>query len=365
MLYNTAMQNRLDHLRNMMQSAGVGGFLISASCNIFYLSGFNRFLVDHDGFLLVTRSNMYVITSPLYTHAVKKFSPDLAILETSPDAWYAQLVKKIATKEKIQLIGFEERDLRVGEYFDLKEEKIELKSVSLRNLRIQKDEKEIAAVQKACKTTDTVFEKILPYLKEHVTELAIAGIMDTLTKELGAEIGFPSIVAFGQHSAVPHHMTSDEKLQKNSFVLFDFGLKYDSYLSDMSRTVFFGKPTTQQVKLYETVKKAQEKAIAYIQHAPDDVFVKDIDRIARETIEKENFTPYPHALGHGLGLEVHEAPTLSVYSPEKLIDNVVFTIEPGIYQPDMGGVRIEDVFVKQQNIVKQLTNAPKDLIVLS
>lgn len=359
------MNERIEHLRKILLEKGVDGFLISSTSNIFYLSGFNRFLQDHDGYLLVTKTHSYLITSPLYTHAVKKFTPDLALLETGHDVWYSQMVKKIATQENLQIIGFEEQDLRVSEYFDLQEEKMQLKSVSLRNLRIQKSEEEIAHIQKACLLADETFSHIIPFITEGVTELQLATQMSTFLKTKGTDVGFPTIVAFGPHSAVPHHMTSDEKLVKNSFVLFDFGVGYKSYLSDMSRTVFFGKPTEHQVKLYETVKKSQEDAIEFIEkNIGSEIFGKDVDQLARETIEKAGFPSYPHALGHGIGLAVHEAPTLSQYSPEKILDSMVFTIEPGIYLPETGGVRIEDMFVLEKYKLKQLTHSPKELIVL-
>lgn len=360
--------DRLDHLRRICADAGLDGFLISSSSNIFYLSGFNRFLVEHDGFFLVTKNHSYLITSPLYTQAVKKFTPDLQVLETSPDMWSAQMIKKIVVEEHLTSLGFEERDLRVAEFFDLQEEKITLKSVSLRPLRMQKSLDEIKAIQKACDITDQTFSHVLSFIKEGVTELQLAGKMNEFLRSNNAEIGFPSIIAFGRHSAVPHHMTSDETLTKNSFVLFDFGVRVNNYLSDMSRTIFFGNPTNQQVKLYETVKKSQEKAVEYISEkltgVTPEIFVKDIDAVARETIEKENFPAYPHALGHGIGLEVHEAPTLSKYSPEKLLANTVFTIEPGIYLPELGGVRIEDMYVLQDNKLIELTSSPKELIVI-
>lgn len=359
------MNSRLDHLREICKEAQVDGFLISSTSNIFYISGFNRFLVDHDGFLLVTNKSTYLITSPLYTEAARKFTPDLAVLETSPDVWYAQMVKKIVTQENLKVIGFEEKDLRVAEYYDLQDEKVQLKSVSLRNLRLQKDADEIAAIQKACELTDVVFKKTIPFLKEGVSELEISAKMTAIAQDIGADIGFPSIVAFGRHSAVPHHMTSDEKLTKNSFVLLDFGLKYNNYLSDMSRTVFFGSPTDNQRTLYETVKKSQQAAAGYIQnHMSEDILVKDVDKIARDVLEEKHFPVYPHALGHGVALEVHEAPTLSLYSPEKLLENTVFTLEPGTYDPTMGGVRIEDVYVLHNKKLQQLTNSSKDLIVI-
>lgn len=380
------MQNRLTHLREIMKQAGVDSFLICSTSNIFYLSGFNRFLVEHDGYLLVTPTDSYLITSPLYTEAVKKYTPDLSILETSGDIWYGQHIKKIVDTENLKTIGFEETDLRVSEFLDLEEQKLTLKSVSLRYLRAQKEKEEIEKIKKASEITDKTFEAIIQYVKENVTELALSEKMSEIIKSLGGEVGFPTIVAFGPHSSVPHHMTSSEKLFKNSFILFDFGARYEGYVSDMSRTIFFGKPTNEQIKLYETVRAAQEKAMEYIssQLLVDSsqkeksstinneqitnnqalLYGKDVDQIARDIIHKENFVSYPHALGHGVGLEVHEAPTLSAYSKEQLSENTVFTIEPGIYQAGLGGVRIEDVYTIQDNKLEQLTNSSKDLIVI-
>jgi len=356
---------RIQHIRKIMREQGVDGFLISSKSNIFYLSGFNRFLQDHDGYLLITQMSAYLITSPLYTQAVKKFTPDLAMLETSADSWYFQLVKQIVEKEHFTTIGFEEFDLRVGEYFDLQDQQISLKSVSLRNLRLQKDSDEISAIKTACEITDKTFQHILQYVHFGISELALAEQMDNFVKEQNAEIGFPSIVAFGQHAAVPHHMTSDEKLQKNSFILFDFGVQVGGYVSDMSRTVFFGKPTEKDTIVYETAKRAQQEAITYIEkNLPNDIFVKDVDHAARAVIEKVGFPTYPHSLGHGVGLEVHEAPTVSQYSPEKLIQDIVFTIEPGVYLPEIGGVRIEDVFTIENGKLLQLTKSSKELIVI-
>lgn len=360
------MNTRLSHLRAICEERGVDGFLISSSANIFYLSGFDRFLVDHDGFLLITPKNNYLITSPLYTHAVKKFTPDLPVLETSGDIWYSQMIKKVVTEEKLKVIGFEEHDLRVNEYLDLQEDGVTLKSVSLRSLRSQKDEEEVAKIQEASRLTDETFAHILPFIREGVTEMELATRMQEFLRSKAADMGFPSIVAFGQHSAVPHHMTSDEKLAKNSFILFDFGAGYKKYVSDMSRTVFFGSPSSEQVRLYETVKKSQQAAVAYIEkNIGGDLFGKTVDEVSRKVIADAKFPVYPHALGHGVGLEVHEAPTLSQYSPEKLIDGMVFTIEPGIYVPGAGGVRIEDVYTIQNKKLVQLTQSAKDLMVIS
>lgn len=363
------MQNaRIDHLRAICRQSGVDGFLVSSTSNIFYLSGFNRFLVDHDGFLFVTMKSIFLITSPLYTEAVRTYTPGLALLETTPDAWYAEHIKKVAQDEDIKLIGFEEQDLRVAEFFDLQDQGLDLRSVSLRFLRMEKDSKEIAAVTKACEITDKVFAHILPFIKEGVTELQLADEMEKHAKQCGAAIGFPSIVAFGQHAAVPHHMTGEDRLQKNSFVLFDFGIRADGYLSDMSRTVFFGTPTQEQKQMYEITKKSQEEAIKFLEiqlkSTSPKIAGKDVDNAARTVIKKANLPIYPHSLGHGVGLDVHESPSLSHIGKDMISEGMVFTLEPGVYLPALGGVRIEDVYTIQNGQLLQLTQSPKDLIVI-
>ncbi len=363
------MENRIDHLRNILRQQKTDAILISSSSNIFYLSGFNRFLVDHDGYLLVTMKRTFLITSPLYTEAVKKFTPDLRLLETTPDVWTAQHVKKIIDEDQIKILGFEEEDLRVSEFFDLQDKQISLQPVSLRSLRLEKDEKELIAIQKACNITDKVFSHILSFIKEGVSEIQLSDEMDHFAKECGAMIGFPSIVAFGMHAAVPHHMTSEEKLQRNSFILFDFGIRSDGYLSDMSRTVFFGTPSVEQKIMHEVTKKSQEEAISFLENqlktsSSAKISGKETDNAARTVIKKANLPVYPHSLGHGVGLDVHEAPGLSHIGKDELSEGMVFTIEPGIYIPSLGGIRIEDVFTIKNGKLLQLTHSSKELIVI-
>lgn len=361
-------QDRINHLRNICRTYNIDSYLISSSSNIFYFSGFGRFLQDHDGYLLVTPNSVFLITSPLYTEAVKKYTPELALLETSPDKWYTKHIKEIMDHENLKHLGFEESDLRTSEYFDLLDEKVDAVSVPLRYARIYKDNAELTAIQKACELTDKTFTDILSFLKPGVTELQVSEKMEHFMRENGGKAGFPTIVGSGPHAAVPHHMTSDEKLQKNSFVLLDYGGEIDRYMADMSRTVFLGTPTDEQRLMYETVRKAQQTAMEKIQDYLDkgekQIPANVIDDVAREVIEQAGFPSYPHSLGHGIGLEVHEAPTLSRFAKDKLEDSMVFTIEPGIYLPGVGGVRIEDMYVIRDNKLLQLTHSPKDLIVL-
>lgn len=368
MCHNIGMnQDRINVLRQICKLYHVDSFLISSNINISYLSGFNRFLKEHDGYFLVTPTRAFLITSPLYSHAVKKYSPDLALLETTPEVWYAKHIRKVLEEEHIKTVGIDEVDMTVSQYFDLLDEKIEIFSVPLRELRIKKDTQEIAAIQKTSELADKTFTQILPYVKVGVTEIELAEIMKKITRELGGDLPYEPIIAFGENAAVPHHMISDEKLTENGFVLFDYVPLLKGYMSDMSRTVFVGTPTDKQKDIYETVKLSQQKAADKIQELLDTrepIPAKLIDQTARDVITDKQYPIYPHSLGHGIGLEVHEAPTLSVYSQDMLTEGMVFTLEPGIYFPGSGGVRIEDVYTIVNGKLEQLTHSPKDLIVI-
>lgn len=361
-------QSRLEHIRSIMKRHQVEGFLVSSRINIHYLSGFNRFLKEHDGYYFVTPTNAYLITSPLYSGAVKKYTPDISLLETTPEKWYTEHVLDIVAQEHITKVGFEEYDLRVGEYWDFTDKKLELAPISLRTLRMKKDAKELIAIEKACKVSDEAFSFIVDKIHEGISELELGKQLEQYIIDHGGTIPHQAIVAFAENSAVPHHMTGEEILEKNSFVLFDFMATVDSYLSDMSRTVFLGRPNEKQKEMHQLTLASQEKAISLIQElwnkGERSISGKIIDDASRKVIEDKGYTSYPHALGHGIGLEVHEAPTVSRYSQDVLEEGMVFTIEPGVYLPGYGGVRIEDMFVLEEKGIQQLTHSPKELLVI-
>jgi len=190
----------------------------------------------------------------------------------------------------------------------------------------------------------------------------------------GAVVSFPPIVAFGKNSSIPHHQTGDSILgpesssgREGQIILLDFGVKYDDYCSDMTRTVFFGKPSKEQQKIYETVLSAQQKAVDYINKtlkSGKKIWASKVDIAARDYIISKGFPTIPHSLGHGIGLEVHEHPSLSPKSKEDLKSGMVFSIEPGIYIPNLGGVRIEDLFVLENQQLRALTGSSKALIII-
>jgi len=241
--------------------------------------------------------------------------------------------------------------------------------------RLIKAVHEIASIEKACNLGDKTFDYILTKIKEGVSEKELALEIKRFIKKHKAKTSFPPIVAFGKNSSIPHHVpTHNSKLlTHNSIILLDFGVRLNNYCSDMTRTVFFGSPTAEYKKMYQTVLDAQQKAlehlVAHLEGGRKDSFevesikAKNVDKVARDYIISRGYPTIPHSLGHGIGLEVHEAPIISPKSKDTLKPGMVFTIEPGIYIPGFGGIRIEDVVVLEKPC-RLLTKSPSDLTIL-
>lgn len=360
--------NELKKLRKLLTANNLDAVLVSSVPNIIYLTNYEGFSTDErEGFLLITKTNQYVITDARYGEAVRNLN-DFTFCESTATTPLSTIIKTLAHTNGVQIVGFEEHNLTVAEYTKLQTVGISLKPVSLAALRIIKTPEEIITVQKACDLGDATFQYILPHLTEGITEKEIATKMELFMKEHGGDISFKPIVAFGANAAIPHHQTNNQILITNNFVLLDFGAKVANYCSDMTRTIFFGNPTTEQQKMYQTVYDAQQKAIEYLitnYESGNTVLGMDVDAIARDHIINQGYPNLPHSLGHGIGLAVHEAPRLSPNSKDVLQQGMVFSIEPGIYVPGFGGVRIEDLVVIKKDGITQLTNASKEFIQIS
>jgi len=329
---------------------------------------------------------------------------------------------ELSKKESLLRIGFEADNITVSEYTNLstkggsasggKNTTISYVPVNLNNIRSIKDKEEIEAITKACTLGDQAFSYILKEVKPGITEIELAFLLETYIREKGAKISFEPIVAFGPNSAIIHHLSDETKLKAKDNILFDFGVKIDNYCSDMSRTVFIGKVSNEQKKIYETVRIAQEKSFEYISgrnHViaseakqssqsviPDSdpgsihidsrlrgndnveiknnshndsqknlmaIFANKIDQAARDYVMKNNYLNFPHS-SHGIGIEIHEAPSLSPASTEVIKPGMVFSVEPGIYIPGFMGVRIEDIVTMTEKGPKILTTSPREIIVL-
>jgi len=219
-----------------------------------------------------------------------------------------------------------------------------------------KSDKELSLILKGCEITFKALEKILPKIKAGVTEKQIATLIEKEMKSLGAEgTAFDSIVAFGANSAIPHHETGDTVLKENQVVLIDIGAKYKGYSADLTRTYFYGKPDDTFIKRYNAVLTANEKAEKEISVG---ILGKRADAIAREYLKGQNLDKYfTHSLGHGLGLDIHESPTLSPKGETPLSNGMAFTIEPGVYFDNEYGIRIEDtVYLSNGTLFRAYTD---------
>lgn len=362
---------RIKQLKEKISKEKLDAVFISSVSAIEYLSGFSNFSKDErEAFIFVGSDFEYIITDGRYSEAVLKSVPHLKLFERGGKSKTEDLLKK--HKNEIKILGIEEDNLTVSEYKFIKKHFRNIKDFKIGNLRSVKEEKEIEKIKKACEIGDMAFKYILTKIthpsfggKTGVTEKEIAQDLEKFIKEKKAEFSFPAIVAFGENSSVPHHQTGSTKLENNQIVLIDMGVKFEGYCSDMTRTIFFGKPTTKQREIYDVVLKAQQKAVEFLNNKlklNKKVTGAEVDKIARDYIVSKGYPEIPHSLGHGIGLEVHEHPYISAKSKEELKQGMVFSIEPGIYIPNFGGVRIEDLFVIEKNGLVQITNAPKDLL---
>ncbi len=351
-------EQRLKNLQKSLAENKIDALIVSSAVNIAYLTGYSNFSKDErEAYLFITESNAILFTDGRYIEAVRDILPKgiNVFLHT-------ELYKRIKSS-KLKRIGVEQ-NFTVAELKRFKKETglhFVLIESFVEQMRTVKDESEIKNIRAACRLTDKTFKMIRPLIQNGVAEREIAWIIEKFIKEAGGELAFDTIVAFGANAAIPHHMSSNKKLLKSDqFVLLDFGVKVNGYCSDMTRTLLTKNASDRAKKIYETVLAAQQKAIDYLGSGSDPE-AKTVAKNANDYIVAQGFEKIPHGLGHGIGIAVHERPTLSPKSKDKLVRNNVFTIEPGIYVPGFGGVRIEDDFILSDKL-EQLTKSQKELI---
>lgn len=332
--------------------------LISGIPNVIYFTNFSGFSdIEREVFLLVTKNKNYLITDRRYSEAVEKQVADFKVIDTGAINFLIN-GKEFFEKEKINLLNIEENNLTVSEYKALKKY-IKTKNVDLKNLRIIKNDLEIKNIKKACEIGDLAFEYILTKLKIGVTEKEISDELINFFKSKNADFSFKPIVAFGENSSAPHHENSDRKLEENQIVLLDFGVKVNNYCSDMTRTVFFGKADKKFKEIYNNVLEAQKLSIESVKL---NIKASEIDKKARDYILKNNFPNIIHSVGHGIGIEVHETPHISPNSTQKIKNGMTFSVEPGIYISNYGGVRIEDLVLVRDGCAELISHSKREII---
>jgi Xaa-Pro aminopeptidase len=352
--------DRIDRLRQEMRRRRLANFLVTRLSNIRYLCGFS----GSAGVLLVTPRKARFYSDFRYQQQASKQVTGAEVI-IYPD----ELMKELR-RRPLNLsgsIGFESLFLDVATYNQWREIYPQLDWTPTTKLVEQiaaiKDPEEINKIRKAVKITDAVFAEILKLIKPGVSELDISAEISYLHKKKGADgDSFQSIIASGPRSALPHGIASERKIKSGDMVTVDMGCFYQGYASDLTRTVAVGKISSQMKKIYNLVLEAQTRAIAA---ARAGLKAKDLDEVARSVIRAAGHGEhFGHGLGHGLGLEVHAEPRVSFLFDDVLQDGQVITIEPGIYLPEVGGVRIEDDVLLKNDRAEVLNQAPRELIIL-
>lgn len=364
------MNQRLHSFSQWLQEQHISFALITSTPNVFYLSGFYSDPHERLLSLLVFPNEEPILVCPqMEALQAKRSGWGYSIIGYSDidNPW--ELIAEHITKKQIavETIAVEKSHLSLERYEQL-HAYFTARSVlnaeeKLRQLRMIKDEKEIAILRQAAALADFGVEVGVQTIAEGKTELDIIATIEHELKKKGVrEMSFATMVLTGEKTAAPHGVPDLTAIQQGDFVLFDLGVVLDGYCSDITRTVCFGKPTEEQKRIYETVLAAQQAAIAA---AKPGAIVGAIDKAARQMIEEAGYGSYfTHRVGHGLGIEIHEYPSMNATNPMPLAQGMVFTIEPGIYVPSVGGVRIEDDVLITDTGVEVLTNYPKELIIL-
>lgn len=339
-----------DKIKKLLDAAKIDALFITNPVNIFYLTGFKGVSpTERESLLVIYKDKKILITARLYGSEASSLSSDnLTVKIAAERNEYESFIKEAFANSKV--LGFEAANLTFAEhkkYKNFTEGKFVPTKNLIEKLRVTKTEQEIAKIKKAQLITQTTFEQVLKTIKVDQTEMEISDKLTTIIKSLGADsLAFESIVASGPNSAKPHHVTGNRRLKIGDTLLFDFGVKFQDYCADFSRTVFIGKANTAQRKTYDLVEKAQTDAISKIKKS---ISAKKVFEASHQVFKNEGLDKYfIHSLGHGIGLEVHESPSLSARSKDILQNNMVFSVEPGLYFP-WGGVRIEDLIVIENN----------------
>ena len=349
---------RLERMRHKMHEEKIDAYVVIRPENGRYLSGFS----GGEATLFITADKAFLLTDFRYIEQAKAQAPEFEILKTGQD--HFAFLQEIG--DKSQRLGFEGDFVTYEDFGKLKDAFPEAELLSLPNLvsylRSVKDQAEIETIRQAVKIADDAFANVIKSIEIGQTEAEIGLELEYSMRRAGASGGsFEFIVASGARSALPHGTASSKKIHFGEFLTMDFGAIYQGYCSDITRTVFLGEPEEKHREVYEVVLAAQRAGIAAV--APGRTG-KEVDAVARKIIEDAGYGDYfGHGLGHSVGLAIHEGPNLNMREERVLEPGMVITVEPGIYIPDWGGVRIEDIVLVTENCCEVLTQAPKEFII--
>ena len=358
-----ARPRRLAALADGLTAAHLDGVLVTSLPNIRYLTGFS----GSSALLFVGQRDVVFITDFRYQTQVAEEVGSIARVTIESQSLWTGLWQQLSQLANIEVIGFESGHLLHRDFQRLLEAGARWQwrpTVDLvEALRERKDADELALIEAANGIAIRALERTIPQLRAAMTELQVAGVLEKSLRDEGSE-GFPfeSIVASGPRSALPHARSTSREIQSGDFLLLDFGAETEGYCADVTRTFVMGRAAPEQRAIYDVVRAANETASHHVRAGMSG---RDADAIARDYIEQRGYGDlFGHSLGHGLGLEVHEAPRLARTAEGALAEGAVVTIEPGIYRPGWGGVRIEDDVFLGPNGPKILTSFTHELIEL-
>jgi Xaa-Pro aminopeptidase len=354
--------SNLQRLRKRLEEKGVGAAMISNMDNVRWVTGFT----GSSGLVVVDGNDGVFITDSRYDQQAREQVPDLDVYIYSNPQTMAQAAVEYAKKLGAGSVAFESEHVSFASFKNFEKEfnGIALEPVEglAGPLRMVKTADEIEKMKRACALADACYAHVLRTIQVGVTEYDVALDIEFYFRRNKAELAFAPIVVSGERSARPHGIPSEKKLEKGDFVTMDFGAKLDGYCSDLTRTVVVGEASDRHKEVYEAVLAAQMAAIEGIKPGMEG---KEVDAIARNILAEKDLAQYfGHGLGHGLGSVVHDVGRMGPTSTDIVEVGQVWTMEPGVYIPDFGGVRIEDDVVVTEDGCELLTHSPKHLQVV-
>ncbi|MBE6022419.1 MAG: aminopeptidase P family protein [Cellulosilyticum sp.] len=361
------MNNRVKKLQDYMMQHEIEGFVVGSAPNRMYLSGFT----GSSAMLLISlNQEPIIVTDFRYMEQVSKQCPDFKSIDQKQKGTLGAILEQ-AEQMGLKKVAFEAEHVSFSTYENMQRAEaikwIPTKGV-IEGFRQIKEESELEKLAQAEHIGDLAFKAIVPFIEKHwkdgLTENEVALEIERVMRQNGASgTSFSTIVASGAKSSLPHAVPGNEPLKKGDFVVMDFGCVYEGYCSDMTRTVVIGEASEKHKEIYETVLSAQKAALEGIRAG---LKGKEVDAMARDYITKAGYGEYfGHGLGHSVGIEIHENPRFSMMEEQVIESGMVITVEPGIYLPGFGGVRIEDMVVVTKDGIKNLTHSPKELIIIN
>jgi Xaa-Pro aminopeptidase len=353
--------SNLNKIIQAVSASEVDGMMITSQANRLYATGFDA----TDAVVIVAAGKAWFFTDSRYDEAAGLAIKDAVVLQTNRENSYSSRINAVLDEYGIKTLGFEQETMTVSEFAVWKErlhaELIPQQSL-MTNLRAVKSRDELACLIRAQRVAEKSFNEILPIISTDITEKELAAeLMCRFYKNGADDKSFDPIVISGERTSMPHGVPTDNKIKKG-FLTMDFGVKLNGWCSDTTRTVCVGQPDEQMRRVYDTVLRAQ---LAGIEKARAGLTGCEIDAAARDVINDAGYGGYfGHSFGHSVGLLIHESPNLSPLNNEPIPAGAVVSAEPGIYIPGKYGVRIEDVLYITEDGNENLTNLPKELIIL-